>query len=557
MFASELMLCLSGLMSPQAPPQAPAVVMQEIPLRGIVLPELEGVPLASRFIESLEGGGKGWSALPGVARGDVVDALRMRFGNEISNNELSIDVASDMRDVITLHGTKELTQAAATYAAWIERSVSRGIQVDLRVYAVDTMPAEPHGTYSQGGLSGMAGTRLLWSGSSTGVAQRFVTFDAIRRQPVMIDFDVEVAQKADIADPKVSAVLSGLRAVVQPFGFASSDEIGVLADIGFGIRKDTGDTWSSGVMKQPLLDSPRVDRVSARMSGRVPSGGSLVAWAGGDPALGPQIAVEIALRWRGPAPQIAPTDAVLPIAFGLPQFEPEDDHGSDGIYVPGDEKRILAGKADDPTRSKYQADELTGIVQDAIQSEGSFVIRAGSVLIVHGTAEQVTRARELIATMIDSAALGVDVVAETRSDDGKLLLHRTLVPTLLGVPCSLDRGEEGVFVRDLDVEIAQSATAMNPVVDHWFSGIRCEAVVSRGIGSLVADVGIDLSARGPAQRRAVEGDRGGAFDVAASDGRRMTLRSLLERGETVGLGQGPSLMVGGGSVRTQQSVTLR
>ena len=567
MFLSELTVCLVSLTVPQAPPQNPATVMQELPLRGMVAPTVD-VLLPRRSVVAYEDGSEPetWSGPGAITASQVAGVLQIEGQGALDDERMSLET-NDSRRSISLRGDKDAVQSLALVAGWLERTLARPVQVDVRIYEIDAVPDGAKGVYPADGLAKLGGLRLAWSGSSVVPVHRAASFDAFQSQPVVLDFDVEVAQKADIADPKVSSIITGLQAVVVPFAVLSSDgELGAVVDLNFGVRRDASEQWSSGVMKQPLIDSPRVDSLAVGMSGRVPNGGSLVAWAGGDPARGPSMAIEVSVRWKGPAPAARNDAALFPVAFALPNLELRASRSPDEVsfeeqkFQPGNPSLRPGLSGSRSSRAISQPDELEYMIQEALGAydpERVELSRVGPWLYLRGGAEVIATARAALTSVIDDAMVNLDLSCRTTYESDGAALHVGLVPGLSGMPVHLRRGQEGSYVRDFDVEIAQSATAMNPVVEGWFSGMNARGVLGRAISGFDADIVVDLSARAAAQRRAIEGDRGGSIDTAPTDGRRFSVRGVIDRGATLSLGQGPALDRGGRADRTAQAVTIR
>ena len=556
MTTSLLILCLATLTAPQAPP---AQVLQELPLGGLVAP-FDGVTLRTppfaHFSSEIP---SAWSPEAiGMIHGEgLVGLLRDEIGDErLETSALDYNPA---RGSIFVRAPEDTARKAATYLAWLERIASRPLQLAVTVYAVDADPQAPRGTYGPGELKQIGGLRPLWTTSSATTLHRPVSFENFGRRSVVLDFDVEVAQKSAIADPQVRELLTGLRAAVVPFAFAGSDEIGLVVDLAYSLRVDDGEQVSTGLEKMGTVDAPRLRSFVASFSGRVADKGSLVAWSLGDEKGGLRGAVEISASWRAPAAPAREDLAVLGVAFARANLEPRDEIGVSDNAAPGDPFAPGASSALRSRRPKLQFDELRAMVQDAagdLDRSRLSIEDLGPWIVVRGAPADVAVARAAVVRLVDEAGPSADVVLETRVEGGGAF-HLLIAPSLAGMPVHLRRGEEGWRIRDFDVEIAQSSAVANPVLQPWFSGASGACVVARRISGLGAVAAIELVVRGPAQRRGLETDYGGAFDATLFDAARLSLDAAVDRGTTIPLGYGPSLSSETGSVRTLQFVTIR
>lgn len=557
MTTSLLILCLATLSAPQAPP---AQVLQELPLGGLVAP-FDGVlrappPFAREFGEGRD---LIWSSdgLSSIHGEDLIGLLRDEIGDEqLAQSSLDYNQA---RGSIFVRAPEELTRKAAVQLAWLERIAARPLQIAVTVYAVDGEPQAPRGTYGPGEVKQIAGLRPLWTSSSAATLHRPVGFENLGRRAVVLDFDVEVAQKADIADPKVKELLTGLRASVLPFALAGNDEIGLVVDLAYAVRIDDGEQLSTGLERQGTVDAPRLRSFVASFSGRVSDKGSLVAWSLGDEKGGLRGAIEISASWRAPAAPAREDLAVLGVAFACAGLEPREEIDANEGAAPGEAYAIGAGSQLRSRRARLQFDELRVMVQDAVgdlERSRVAIEQLGPWLVARGSPADVTAVRAAVARLVDETAAVADVVLETRIEGGNAF-HHLIAPSLAGMPVHLRRGEEGWRIRDFEVEIAQSAAVANAVVQPWFAGASAAVVTTRRLSGLGAVAAIELVVRGPAQRRGLETDYGGAFDATLFDAARLSLDAAVDRGTTIPLGYGPSLASEAGSVRTLQFVTIR
>lgn len=551
-------LAAQASLAAQAPP---ATVLQELPLGGLVMP-FDVVPLFPGSFARVRGEDSSVGFAEdcfGTIGGDrLVALLRDEIGDE-QLAQSSIDFNAT-RGSIFVRAPEDMTRKAAGLLGWLERIVARPLQIDVTVYAVDGEIADPRGSYGPGELRKLAGLRPLWSSSTPTAVHRPLGVENRAVRAVLLDYDVEVAQKADISDPRISELMTGLRAGVLPFAFSAGDDIGLVIDLAYAIRVDDGEQVSTGLEQQGTLDAPRLRSFVAAFSGRIKDGGSLVAWSLGDEKLGLRTAIEISARWRAPAAPAREDLAVLPVAFATGRLETRDDMGGDEDDGSGTAYGAGRGERLRSRRPDLQFDELAMMVQDAIgdlDRARLLISQLGPWLVVRGAPADVAAARAAVARLVDEAATQADLVFETKIGGSGEVLHALVAPGLTGMPVHLRRGEDGWRIHDFDVEIAQSSAVANPFVRRWFAGVSAAGLSSRRLGGLGASARVELVTRGATQRRGLETDFGGAFDATLFESATLGLDAAVERGATHTLGEGPSLVRGNGSVRTAQSVTVR
>ncbi|MGE3880066.1 MAG: hypothetical protein AB7I19_13465 [Planctomycetota bacterium] len=562
MLSSALIVCLELAAPPQAPQQVPAPVVQEIPMfllaPGKSAPTGVELPRTPIVVNKNDSGDRaGWEGLGRVSGDDVAVGLQSLFARAVEDGQLNIDFRHE-RQSLVLRGEQALVEAAALAAGWLEAEIARPMRVDLRVYSLDAIPrtATTIGVDPREVLG--SGAKLIWSGSAVTTLHQSAVFEDLVSHPQIFDYDVEVAQKAHIEDPIVGALLSGVHVVVSPFGIERADgDIGVTIDASVSARLGGDRSNSTGVHESPVLDSAMAMRSAFVASARLQSGSSCFLWCGGDASEGPNMAIQCQVTWLGTAPRQRDDAALVPLAFARPGLETriatqegsaEFDPASPGL--PGGAVALPSA------RSIWQPDELL----DALGPEESDDLRLqriGSYLLIAGAKDSVQRVRAFVAQSITGRIRNQQVDFDCSAGDSEVAIHVGRLPTLLGMPAMFRRGIHGTSIRDFDVEIAQSAVAMNPIVGTWFAGALVHAVVAPRAGGIATSLMVSVNGRDREARRSLESKVGGAFDATAMAVRRQQLRIPVEPGVALELGDGPKVRLGEDAVATKLRVTVR
>lgn len=206
--------------------------------------------------------------------------------------------------------------------------------------------------------------------------------------------------------------------------------------------------------------------------------------------------------------QIVPMDEVLtivPAARGLPLTSLAGfDHLGPGTW------RLLgkAGNEEEPgPRQLIEPDDLVNLVRESMPAlfevEGTGIELRGKSLVITGPAETTIAVRTQARALARKLARPVHVKAELfRLDARSEGLAAVATPaqvaqatanlqrvctvseqTYLGLPVELRRFTQVAFVKDADVEIAQSSTTPNPVTAAITEGLLLAAEVHAAPGS--------------------------------------------------------------------------
>jgi hypothetical protein len=309
----------------------------------------------------------------------------------------------------------------------------------------------------------------------------------------VVDYSVEVAQKAQIGDPVVRRIPLGLTARVAALALPDGR---LLLRVG-GMHA----AWSAEPYSAPLgnkslgdLQALRIDSSAVIGAAIVESGGAFVLGDGvgggfwvaqatrtkaAPEASGTRafIACEALFRGAGSIPR-ASVGAVHD--SDAPDAESEKDHPSESCEPPTSSDFFIerlremiwpAGERHDDERLELMGGKLFVQGAEAFQKR----VKTAAVSFAATTISPVAfEARYGVVTPADAAAL-VDSGAKAE----QLLTTRATISALAGESFRVMSGVERTLIADQDVEIAQEASIVDPVVETVFSGIRFNGRVER------------------------------------------------------------------------------
>jgi len=290
------------------------------------------------------------------------------------------------------------------------------------------------------------------------------------------DYEVEVAEKSNVADPKLDGFFAGTRVSLCATPLADGR---VLLRAGLHTASQVGPLRERQLSARGLgkLHLPVVDTVELRISGAVPAGGGLLLAGERDRAswllrLRPHAAppprtsaaAAVALGHLAVAPM---QRARMPAVVVLPgmDFSPESvpEGASPDLLAAVD--RLLSGQASlDPRHAFPFGSHLVLVDEPGVLTRLEAAVQQ-EVSGLHTTsiAFRVGRIGNDLAVRHASGAARADELAAALPPGGCLTTlpeHAFAVSVL----------REQAFVRDYEVEIAGKAHAANPVVDTAFGG---------------------------------------------------------------------------------------
>jgi len=373
-----------------------------------------------------------------------------------------------------------------------------------------------------------------------------------RRLSFLMDLEVEVAQKAGIADPVVRTLIleEGLHLVAVP-GLVGGMEL-------FGLcrwqRPAEEPTHVALHLKRDLsLERLPVRTVESGFATRFDEPLALVLAPGG--LQEPDLRLLLLARRldQPPAPEpgllLFPANPLEKTASGHQGLCSDPFGSEDEALLPG-----LRGIAASPGLTRQAlVTALQGIQAPEPEAQNRLDVFAQPPLIaVRGSAAGLDQARRLAGFLAQDAGrrFRVELHRERRLEGepgGRWLplARPPVLPCLGGRMVFAVQGREETYVKDFDVEIAQSRSESNPVVATCFTGARILVCVEpAGQGCLVR-----LSAEEQSllemRRIPAESDDFGA--LWAPDLREVSWRQDIHMrpGATVALGAGPVRIVAG------------
>lgn len=431
----------------------------------------------------------------------VADLVRANVAPETWDNE-GCQIRPASGSIVCRNEQSVLAEIRA-FVDYLHRAVGRSISVD-----VWRLPAS--GAPAAGVVTAEVATGLIAHPSATVAgklelgsnrpgrlrAGHLITF--------LGDYDVEVAEEAQVADPRMFVLRDGLDLQLgvwnTPDGRVILRVSGRDSSLEKLVKRDTASTWV-GQLQLPVVDSQVVSG-----SGVVESGGGIVLGAAqgdGDTVFFVRVRSE-AIPDLGPGGGCAfiPAGAAAvsfqqmgPLRVGVPSRSGFDPSGIDGVDVP-EEDRIL------------EVDSLIEMVRGHVDPDGwdedpSWALwTAGDNLFVRAPKEVIAGARALATALNDTHLtnvglefrIGVLDAERTRAvSTGQadlaavagLLDTKAWVATLAGAGFRQLLGRETAYLKDHDVEIAQKATIADPVVATLFAGVAFQGrAVSAGLGKV-------------------------------------------------------------------------
>lgn len=380
------------------------------------------------------------------------------------------------------------------------------------------------------------------------------------------DVDVEVAQKAQIGDPKVDVMLDGIRLSCTVEPLPDGDQLVLDVNLAYG-EKVAMLTVSTGVKDQPDIELPQVRTALAQASARIQNGGALVLQLRSAAGAGPSCRVLLSARFL--APPAAPVGgALLFVPIGallhqapavsiasLPKTPESDVHHPDFLPTPA---------------SVFAAEDLGQFLQHSAGDGLDFSVQAG-FLVLQGDPSQQDRVMVALRRLADLRLQNIELLVETRgavadaTDAGALMpstkapyapLWRLLLPTLSCRPGAGFVGTEFQSISDFEVEIAQKAAVNNPVPTVYQSGLWSAVRLQPQGTGVYADWLSLVASQGPPRLHPLGGVPDGQLGLVDSHLAAFPLQGELEAGQDIDLGDGPVVLVGEQQLRTRQFVRV-
>ncbi len=429
--------------------------------------------------------------------------------------------------VLDVRGPMLLAVNEPERLARLERSLAaiRGAaapRVRLRAWIVPRTDGDVEGMLAPDALRRRLDTVTGASKTPFGVAEirpgDRVSFHVHKDRSLVVDVDIEIAQKSTADDPVTSVVRLGRALVVTPV----LDLDGGIALFGYYTERNAPrrSTRSIGVQSERLLELADVSMCARAFGVRVGDGGAHVVDLGDD-----RVALIAAERLDAPvAPAVG---ALLPIGLLV-----------DPVFTGGDE-----GIASIRGRTAAASDVVELV--DAICGGGGKAdvasLEPGPTLRL-ADAAHVEAARRVLA--FEGAAAHrrfvVSVSRERRKENRWVAAHPPIRVPVLGDRLGLlVDGTDRLMITNYDVEVAQEANATDPIVQACFDGIQAAFCV-RPTSEVACELEIAIVDRRVATPLVRTGPVRGAGALDLVEVRRATLRRTLafDVGQTRIIGRG-------------------
>ena len=276
----------------------------------------------------------------------------------------------------------------------------------------------------------------------------------------MIDYSVEVAQDASIADPRVRHIMDGIQLLVDVRRLPDRADLLVFGDLRVADLTKPIETRRIGATRHGNQELPELRETRCLFSGRVVGKSGLAVWSVGDPRFGEPFVVTIhAKRVSRPKAQ-QPQFSVLPVE-GLMSI-----HGmGEGVHGPrpaeNGEDLSFPGWEDTPEPGglyEFLGDEL---VDELLTVADCLVSTAGPA--------RDRQLLQLLSLLADEAADDVEIDLQTEG-------HRIVMPCLSGRELIATRGVHRLDLWEYEVEIAGEEQIARPITRRVFDGLHCRVL---------------------------------------------------------------------------------
>lgn len=358
-------------------------------------------------------------------------------------------------------------------------------------------------------VAGRGGARVssTYEGNA-GPAGRLILGD-VREHAYVWDYDVEVAQNASIAAPRIGVLRSGRQVAVRVDPL-QNDRIGLTVGIEsvepvMPFRRVVTRAAGVGEVELPEVSTHRVG-----MQMTVPNGGGILTELGAD---GVYMLVTATIETR---PAATSRLAWFPLGFlvgGHADFVFRTKAPSDSAHRVGAGFAPEGGFVEEDEPSEYLSvdsivdiliENVTRGVDDNTETVNVFAddqLLVGATRERHGQVAQFLSGLEALRdrnvsmhfelfeasdTVVEALhrrrasggdagwTLAPDAASELRRSFGDAL-GRATVTTLHGTGAAVFAGGERAVLRDYDVEIAQEASIADPNIDYYYDGLVLNA----------------------------------------------------------------------------------
>ena len=490
-----------------------------------------------------------------LAPGRLLEPLQALNRDALDAGRLLLNLASGN---LLLAGTEPDLARVRTQVQLLSRTLTRSVQIELTVWDA-TDRATPACVLDAAAYAAFAQNRpQLWRVVGTTADGQTLPLSRLRWTSYVRSINGEVAQKATISDPVLDRFAEGVQAIVRPFAISGADEFVLHSQFALAQRRGIVRQLQTGVAGAPDIEIPTLETSRAACSARLPNGGAMAITLRGHAALGGQVVITV----RASAAPLATTAdrefAVFPCGALTDRSLLRENESVDA-----NGQKVAAAAA---SCGSIPEELLADLVAAAIgEGGGSHFLLPGHV-IVRGDSATQGRVASLLRSLQDRVLRTVTVTVTgalpiPNSEDPAPasttapILHELAAPTLLGRELRLARLLETNVVRDLEVQIAQDASMIVPIVDALQVGTWVNALAGPAEGTLLLDLELRCCHAAASTARNIMPN--GVITPTDVNGTMVSHRGLVTNGQPIDHGDGPMLPVEGRSWRSSMQTTLR
>lgn len=497
--------------------------------------------------------------LPQFEPSTISDFLRtINDESVIENVELEAQENS-----ITVFGDAASINVIREQVRELSRIITRPITVEVAFWSADQGTPKATVLSPEDYARFKATHRQLWHHNVTTRSSRAVSLDSSRWNRYVRDVNVEIAQKSAISNPVTDSFFEGSNVVVLPHGLVGGDEFVAHVQFTWAERMDPVRRMSTGIADSAQLDRVVVASLCGGFSGRMTNGGALCATMVGDDSCGRSVILTVRLLSRIPPVEaksarlgVFPVSALTSGAL-LDSIDPP----SIGARLPDPHGLEVSYNESSGGFGQIEAERLVDLMRSSIGDEEEVALQAGGGhLFVHGSDEAIARVGAMLRALQDRLLRTATVqhqITFAQKQDGVAdsVLHNLIVPTLLGRYATVTRRAETCIVGDLDVEVAQSANAIDPVVGLLQFGafMRAHVVDSDNSAHLVM-VAQCSHCTLPESRQIMPG---GAISLPEVTSQQIAHDGFVVAGQPIIHGDGPIIDLEGSKHRSAAVTTVR
>ncbi|MCU0867209.1 MAG: hypothetical protein MUC36_25790 [Planctomycetes bacterium] len=402
----------------------------------------------------------------------LLDLLRQRHRTAIEAERLQLELLGPR--LMVLGEESELATVRSTVLA-TSRLLLRTIELEFAAW--DAADREtPPALMSAEEFARFAGNRPpLWRCTGHARSGDAEALQRLRWTDYVRDIDAEVAQKESLSRPMRDRFADGGQALMRPHLLVGNDIV-LHVQFAAGQRRGIVRSLPTGMPGAADLELPVLESSFGLASGRLRSGGALAVTMRGHAGGGGQLVLTFRATLQPGAAAELPGDlAVLPVgALRSPALLWRQP-------LPLHQDRGLPARDAEPAVAAIDADQLHELLRTTIGEVG--IADTGEFLVLQAAPAALEQAERLVRQLEDRwlrnatvQHLGTVHPAELPASGaaagavGASPLHELMLPTLFGREAFAARVLETNQISGIDVQIAQEAAMLDPVVQALQSG---------------------------------------------------------------------------------------